>query len=938
MKKILALLMVFVMVISNGCITALAGDTNEADSNLIYDLDLSSYVKNGTVSNAVAGEDNDYFSLTTKESGKTEGKIFKSESNDIVPYIALESTTNKLTYSTTDSDMVGKSYTLEAWVQLECLNSVFVGYPFMAINSGEENVLPNDDTANLTEASANVAVGFISNSTSVSDSGNSDANIAWHRGANWQYSSHWMHSDYKKDDWVKVTLVREVVKGESQDTIKKRLYINGANKINGYEGDYWNEFSYQTEAPLAEELLSFNIGSFYEGEWAYPYEKVNIADVKLYNDVRTESEISADYEAEKGTYKFKESVDTNLIYDLDLSLFEKQGAIVNAVGNDNYFGLTTKDSGTISAKKFNNADEVVPYIALESTKNKLTYSTTDSDMVGKSYTLEAWVQLECLNSVFVGYPFMAINSGEENVLPNDDTANLTEASANVAVGFISNSTSVSDSGNSDANIAWHRGANWQYSSHWMHSDYKKDDWVKVTLVREVVKGESQDTIKKRLYINGANKINGYEGDYWNEFSYQTEAPLAEELLSFNIGSFYEGEWAYPYEKVNIADVKLYNDVRTSSEISADYEAEKGKYIPVSKNLEDYLYYQTDLESYNPPVGDGGEVNTGYISNALEGSEGMPYLRQQGFNGYNRFFKEIVGIGKELNPVYRAVNDRMSADKYYLKDAALAGEDILVSAWLEFGAANISHWDEKFLAVSGWDLEDNEINQANLMICGEVGYTTAYWKYGNTAQSRDFSDSDNCEKLVHIAIIRDVDYNKVTNYYYRNGELVATEVLDAPSAEATAGIELCPGYRKYLHTYDVKVYSGKSFASADVASIYNAELGSFETATFTLSSDYTITDKNDAAITDGAQLADGFKFSTGVEGNGMSNAVVALYEGGRLCDMQLVEYNKEAAINATFDSFGYNADAQYSIKVMLLDSLTRIYPMAAQAEYTNIFAN
>ena len=47
---------------------------------------------------------------------------------------------------------------------------------------------------------------------------------------------------------------------------------------------------------------------------------------------------------------------------------------------------------------------------------------------------------------------------------------------------------------------------------------------------------------------------------------------------------------------------------------------------------------------------------------------------------------------------------------------------------------------------------------------------------------------------------------------------------------------------------------------------------------------------------------------------------------------------ETEIGATFDAFSYNPEAEYSIKLMLLDGLTRVYPMATAVEHNNIFGN
>ena len=260
----------------------------------------------------------------------------------------------------------------------------------------------------------------------------------------------------------------------------------------------------------------------------------------------------------------------NLIYDMEIS----NGQIVNSVENgENLFAINNKGDGTVGFSSFNGIMGDVDYVVMEDTTSSIKYSTADSDMVGKSYTLEAWIQPERQNNTFVAQPFMSITSDVASSLPNDDLASPTVASPNVAVGFIGTSDSFyEDSGNCNAYIAWHRTGNWEYSTNWMHQDYRTNDWIKVTLVREVVEEDDVATIKKRLYINGTNMINGYTSNYWHEWSYTTTAPFTDELLSFIIGSYKNA-----YTKCNVADVKLYTGAKDTTQILNDYNNEKTMY-------------------------------------------------------------------------------------------------------------------------------------------------------------------------------------------------------------------------------------------------------------------------------------------------------------------------------------------------------------------------
>ena len=266
------------------------------------------------------------------------------------------------------------------------------------------------------------------------------------------------------------------------------------------------------------------------------------------------------------------SADTtpSLIYDMEIS----NGQIINSVeGGQNLFAINNTSNGTVGFSSFNGIFGNVSYVAMANTTSSIKYSTTDENLLGESYTLEAWIQPERLNTSVIGYPFMSINSDSANSLPNDDISAPTQATANVAVGFYNSSNKFNaETGNCEAMLSWHRqNKGWQYASNWMHSNFRRDDWIKVTLVREVVRGESQDTIKKRLYINGTNEINGVT-TRWNEWSYTTAAPFTDELLSFNIGSYHTA-----YEKMNVADIKLYAGVKTATDILSDYNNEKNTY-------------------------------------------------------------------------------------------------------------------------------------------------------------------------------------------------------------------------------------------------------------------------------------------------------------------------------------------------------------------------
>ena len=261
--------------------TASAADTG---AELIYDLELS----DGSITNAVTGEA-DGFQLAQSSAGSVGTSEFIS-AYGAVPYIAMENSTSKLSFESTDEALVGGSYTLEAWLKFKKPGGVSpasYGRPFMNILGDTTDLMRNDNP--------NVMVGLASSTTAKNSSGDSTAMITWGgiSGKSFRYQFAYLPTTYNHDNWYKFTLVREVSTEGTASSVTKRLYINGSSSLVGRNGSYAAQTYTTTDAPYSESKVSFNIGSY-----ELAFDEFDIAEVKLYKGVRTDAEILADYKSE----------------------------------------------------------------------------------------------------------------------------------------------------------------------------------------------------------------------------------------------------------------------------------------------------------------------------------------------------------------------------------------------------------------------------------------------------------------------------------------------------------------------------------------------------------------------------------------------------------------------------------------------------------------
>ena len=284
-----------------------------------------------------------------------------------------------------------------------------------------------------------------------------------------------------------------------------------------------------------------------------------------------------------GSAAFAAEPDTELIYDMELSA----GIVNNSVaGSSVDFQLTEGGTGTVDTNaEFIGGDGTVPYIAMSGSKEKLSFASTDSDLLGGSYTLEAWVQLkQTAAGIFpgglYGRPFMNIMGGTTDL--------MAETNANVMVGLAKQTNTYNNSGESTVMLTWDHSSNgFRYCSYYPSTEFNHDNWYKFTLVREVTPEDSGSKISKRLYFNGSQYLVGRGGQYAVQ-TYTTDTPYTETEVSFAIGSYDEA-----FEVFNIAEVKLYKGARTAAEITADSNSEKLRYTEL--DLIDNASVENDIE-------------------------------------------------------------------------------------------------------------------------------------------------------------------------------------------------------------------------------------------------------------------------------------------------------------------------------------------------------
>ncbi|MBQ8588273.1 MAG: hypothetical protein IJ454_02670 [Clostridia bacterium] len=528
LKKLLSTFLAFCILLS--CISAVTVSADTEAAELIYDMDLSKYAADSTISNT-AGNDSISFALTDSTTGTVSADSFVNSNKSDVPYISMKGADSQLAYQSTASDMVGESYTMEAWVQIKHTNAASFpsnayGRPFMTVlSNGGPETYGKDENANL-------AVRLANSTDRVNENGENTTQLAW----GGRYATVWLSTTYNHDDWVKFTVVREVTNGDNTTTISKKLYVNGSKNYTGRNGSY-SEKTYTTTDALYEETeLSFGLGNI-----EIAFEEFNIADVKLYKGVRTETQIADDYNTEKNSY-IKAEPSQFLIYDMDLSEYTNENPKVK----DRASGTASVVNGT-------------PVIGRKGKQDYLTFRTVYEDRANAvTVTDDEFANQDSMSFEFWFRGTQLISGGAESricslALGNTNGDIKYEIYNSPSGNFWFRMDGLKSDGSENTAHRMSKNMN-DYNESWTHIVFNRE-WVPVST------GSDEGKWKGELYINGVKSQTAT--------SSATTTRTDETGLYLTVGNKSSNTTAFYGD---IATFKVYSTLLASDVVTANYEA------------------------------------------------------------------------------------------------------------------------------------------------------------------------------------------------------------------------------------------------------------------------------------------------------------------------------------------------------------------------------
>lgn len=292
--------------------------------------------------------------------------------------------------------------------------------------------------------------------------------------------------------------------------------------------------------------------------------------ISIYKDLLTQSEMTDIYTSEKNDYVQGQA---KLVFDMDLSGYDPDktdGAkgVKNALAESgNVTGIELKggvrEGTNVKTAWFekgsfvNSEGSEVPYVSMKQTQfsNSVNADTArlfvdNPDWTKRSYTIEAWINPVRTTSNLAYYysPILAAYGGQTDVRTNS----LTDV--------IRLSTF-------DSYDTWYLGGD---------TTRKKiagsdEGWHHVVITRSI----DGDNAIHEAYIDGVKHFSASDKT--------TSVAATDGRAGVVVGSLSSKNW-YVCPTINVADIKIYNDVLTGNDITLHYNSELPKFSPIENTM------------------------------------------------------------------------------------------------------------------------------------------------------------------------------------------------------------------------------------------------------------------------------------------------------------------------------------------------------------------
>ncbi len=292
--------------------------------------------------------------------------------------------------------------------------------------------------------------------------------------------------------------------------------------------------------------------------------------ISVYKGLLSQTDISSIYQNEKNNYVQGQA---KLVFDMDMSSFDpaKTDAakgIKNALAESgNATGIELKggvregtDVTTAWFEKgsfVNSLESEVPYVSMKQTQfsNSVNADTArlfvdNPDWTGKSFTAEAWINpvRTASNLAYYYSPIIAAYGGQTDVRTNSLTDVMRLATF-------------------DSYDTWYLGKD---------TNRKKitgsdEGWLHLVITRSIDGGNAVH----EAYINGVKQFSASNGT--------TSVAATDGRAGIVLGSLSSKNW-YVCPTINVADVKIYDDVLTAEDVASHYNSELPQFSPIENTM------------------------------------------------------------------------------------------------------------------------------------------------------------------------------------------------------------------------------------------------------------------------------------------------------------------------------------------------------------------